>query len=413
MNVSAGMPWKTVPISSVVAAAKTGFASGADVEDGILQVRMNNITTDGSFDWSKRRRVPIPARGVENLLAQGGDILFNHTNSPELVGKSAFFSELDEPVTFSNHFICLRPMESILDGRFLARWLQKHWSEGRFQALCKQWVNQATVSKEALLGLEIPLPTLEEQKRIAAILDQADELRRKRQRALDRLNKLGQAIFIEMFGDPATNPMGWSETRLGEIVRAGDRINYGVVQPGDEVDSGVPLIRVGDLLKPFIDPSSVKRIDPAIEGNYVRSRLVGDEILIGCVGSIGTVALAHAGLKGVNIARAVARVPSDDAKADRRFLAAMIRSPLVQRYFTAETRIVAQPTLNIGLIVDAPILLPPLDLQREFSQKLEAIDPIWSAMGSSIIADDKLFASLQHRAFRGDLTASRLKEAAA
>ena len=271
----------------------------------------------------------------------------------------------------------------------------------------------AIVSKSKFQALEIPLPPIEEQKRIAAILDQADELRRKRQRALDRLNQLGQAIFIEMFGDPTTNPMGWSVTRLGEIVRAGDRINYGVVQPGDEVESGVPLIRVGDLLKPFIDPNLVKHIDPSIEVSYARSRLVGDEILIGCVGSIGTVALAHAGLKGANIARAVARVPIDNAKADRRFLAAMIRSPLVQRYFTAETRTVAQPTLNIGLIIDAPILLPPLDLQRQFSLTLDRIELIAEALFSGTVACDRLFTSLQYLAFGGALTASSLKEAAA
>jgi type I restriction enzyme S subunit len=265
---------------------------------------------------------------------------------------------------------------------------------------------------EGVKEISFYLPPLEEQKRIAAILDQADELRRKRQRALDRLNQLGQAIFIEMFGDPMTNPMGWSVTQLGEIVRSGDRINYGVVQPGDEVESGVPLIRVGDLLRPFIDRSLVKHIDPAIESNYARSRLAGDEILIGCVGSIGAVALAHPGLAGANVARAVARVPADDSKADRRFLAAMIRSPLVQRYFTAETRTVAQPTLNIGLIVAAPILLPPLKLQRQFSLTLDRIEPIAKALTSGTVASDRLFTSLQHRAFRGELTA-HLKEAAA
>lgn len=298
-----------------------------------------------------------------------------------------------------------------IDSRFFWHAFKTQELIDQINAWSGSTVGTLTISRAK--ELKIKLPPLEEQKRIAAILDQVDELRRKRQRALDRLNQLGQAIFIEMFGDPITNPMGWRVTHLGEIVRDGDKINYGVVQPGDEVEGGVPLVRVGDLLKPFIDRSLIKQIDPAIESKYARSRLAGDEILIGCVGSIGAVALAHPGLEGANIARAVARVPADDSKVDRRFLAEMIRSPLVQRYFTAETRTVAQPTLNIGLIVQAPILLPPLEFQRQFSHTLDTIEPVAKALVSGAVASDRLFTSLQHRAFSGELTASSLTEAAA
>ena len=77
------------------------------------------------------------------------------------------------------------------------------------QGCTSSGVNQASIAKDDLLSLEIPLPPLDEQKRIAAILDQADELRRLRQRAIDRLNELGQAIFYEMFGDPTTNERNW------------------------------------------------------------------------------------------------------------------------------------------------------------------------------------------------------------
>lgn len=271
----------------------------------------------------------------------------------------------------------------------------------------KRWpragVAQPFIKPSEVKRHEVLLPLLHEQKRIAAILDQADELRRKRQRALNRLNQLGQAIFHEMFGDSTSNPKGWREDSLGSIVRKGDKINYGVVQPGDDVEHGVPLIRVGDLFKPVIDASKTKRISSEIEANYKRSRLIGDEILIGCVGSIGTVALAHAGLKGANIARAVARVPVNSGVAEREFVAEMIRSPLVQRYFAAETRTVAQPTLNIGLIVGAPILIPPLDLQKEFVARISALRAARAGNGKSAIFLDGLFSSLQHRAFRGEL----------
>lgn len=286
-----------------------------------------------------------------------------------------------------------------LDSAYLARALEAlDFSDTGNRAVMGKTLNKAGLKK-----LKIPLPPLDEQKRIAAILDQADELRRKRQRAIDRLNQLGQAIFHEMFGDATTNPMGWRTAQLGDIVRSGDKINYGVVQPGEDVENGVPLVRVGDLLSGYIDPGKVKQIDASIEAGYKRSRLVGDEILIGCVGSIGTVALAHEGLRGANIARAVARVPVDAGIAMRDFIAEQIKSPVIQRYFTSETRTVAQPTLNIGLIVSAPIILPPLSEQKKFAEKISAIR---SALISSLdhaAKQDALFSSLQHRAFQGEL----------
>ncbi len=259
------------------------------------------------------------------------------------------------------------------------------------------------ISKPDISNFEIALPSLDEQKRIAAILDQTDDLRRKRQRAIDRLKQLGQAIFHEMFGDPTANAKGWQSAKLTDVVEQDDKINYGVVQPGEEVSRGVPLIRVTDLLKPIIDPSTVKQIDPTIEAQYQRSRLRGDEILIGCVGSIGTVNLAHLGLKGANIARAVARIPVDERLAERRFIAEVIRSPLVQRYFTAETRTVAQPTLNISLIKDAPIILPPIDRQKEFVRKVEAAEGLLKKLDTACLCVDRLFASVQAHAFKGEL----------
>lgn len=261
----------------------------------------------------------------------------------------------------------------------------------------------AIVSKSKFQSLEIPLPPLGEQKRIAAILDQADELRRKRQRAIGRLNQLGQAIFYEMFGDATTNPMGWKTAQLGDIVRSGDKINYGVVQPGEDVEVGVPLVRVGDLLSGYIDPKKVKQIDAGIEANYMRSRLAGDEILVGCVGSIGTVALAHEGLRGANIARAVARVPVDPQIAMRDFIAEQIKSPAIQHYFTAETRTVAQPTLNIGLIVNAPIILPPMPEQNKFASTISAVRDTLKHFIEYAGREDSLFLALQHRAFVGEL----------
>jgi len=250
--------------------------------------------------------------------------------------------------------------------------------------------------------ITVPLPPLPEQRRIAAILDQADALRAKRREALAQLDSLTQSIFVEMFGDPSTNPMRWPTRLLSELVAHGDTINYGVIQPGDDVEEGVPLVRVGDLIDGRVRHDCLKKITPAIESAYKRSRLHGDEILVSCVGSVGVVVLADDSVKGFNIARAVARIRLPKG-TPREFVAAHLQTESVQRYFTKEMRTVSQPTLNIKQLSETAMMWPPDSLQDEFSDRINVFGKLKSSMVSASIELDALFSTLQHRAFRGEL----------
>jgi type I restriction enzyme S subunit len=224
------------------------------------------------------------------------------------------------------------------------------------------------------------------------LLYRAEALRAKRRAALAQLDSLTQYLYIERFGDPATNPKGFENRQLAALVREDDTINYGVVQPGDDCEGGIPLVRVGDLVEGKVRHSDLKRITPSIESAYKRSRLSGDEILVSCVGSIGVVALADKSVNGFNIARAVSRIPLAES-TDRIFMAAYLSTAFVQRYFTNELRTVSQPTLNIKQISETRVVLPPLPLQRDFASRVTAVEALKASQR----------ASLQHRAFRGEL----------
>ncbi|MBF0426290.1 MAG: restriction endonuclease subunit S [Magnetococcales bacterium] len=208
---------KMVSLSDVITSAQPGFASGENTSDGVAQIRMNNIGIDGSLNWNQVRRVPATDRQLQRLALREGDVLFNLTNSPDLVGKSAIFQPIGEPVVFSNHFLRLRTDNKRLDPRYLARWLTSQWQHRVFHGLCTRWVNQASVRKDDLLALQIPLPPLPEQKRIAAILDKADAIRRKRRQALGLADQFLRAVFLEMFGDPVTNPKGWPFKKFSDV----------------------------------------------------------------------------------------------------------------------------------------------------------------------------------------------------
>lgn len=296
------------------------------------------------------------------------------------------------PVATNQGFKSLVPDGTKLDSKFLYHWLKSK------TAYLQGLGNGATfkeISKAVVERIEIPLPSLKEQRRIAAILDKADALLRKRKRALELLDTLTQSIFLDMFGDGKLVP-------LSELVDADDRINYGVVQPGEEVDGGVFMVRVSDIRDGRVDHSRLRKVSGDISKQHGRSLLRGNEILISCVGSVGDVALVTDKEVGFNIARAVARVPISDPLV-RSYVAEYLRLPVVQRYFEKELRTVSQPTLNIKQISETLVPIPQRESMLEFSRRAHLVEAQASAMRASVDATETLFNSLQHRAFSGQL----------
>lgn len=303
------------------------------------------------------------------------------------------------PMATNQGFKSFVPKTGVLHPEYLLHWLRANrpYLEGLGNGATFKEVSKTIVSR-----VEVPLPSLIEQRRIAEVLDRAEALRAKCRAALAQLDNLTHAIFLDMFGDPTANQRGFASAQLGTLVRKGDTINYGVVQPGEDFDKGIPLVRVGDLQDGRVDHSKLKRISPSIEAAYRRSRLRGDEILVSCVGSVGLVVLADESVKGFNIARAVARIPLSDA-IERVFVAAYLKTGSVQRYFTNELRTVSQPTLNIKQLSETVVHLPPIELQRIFTHRITSIEALKATHRAALTELDALFASLQHRAFRGEL----------
>lgn len=297
------------------------------------------------------------------------------------------------PVTVNQDMKALTPSPG-LDSAYLARMLKS------LQPTVLSWVRATTADNfpiDNLLDLKIELPPLPEQRRIAAILDHADAIRAKRRQVLACLDTLTQSIFHDMFGGRDDHLV-----RLDSLVDSDDRMNYGVVQPGDHFHDGVPLIRVSNLVDGGVDRRDLKRISPEIDGTYRRSRIRGTEVLVSSVGSIGKISLVGQVDVGSNLARAITRVPIADPVL-RSFVASYLRTEVAQRYFTAELRTVAQPTLNVKQLAATEVRLPPEELQRTFVDRVEQINAQRTPVLAAQAATDELFAALQSRAFRGDL----------
>ena len=286
-----------------------------------------------------------------------------------------------------------------LDRGYLAHYLSQP-SMVAFAASRTSGANLPRLSPGVLATFEVPLPDIEEQRRIAAILDKANAIRAKRRQVLAHLDALTQSIFHGVIA--CVSPDRTSFERLESFVDAGDRMNYGVVQPGEDVAAGVALVRVGDLADGRVDRRNLKRVSAEVEAPYARSRLKGNEILVSCVGSIGTVSLASAVDAGSNIARAITRIPISD-EVTRKYVAAVLRSEASQRYFRAELRTVAQPTLNVRQLAATPIPVLTRDAQVALVTRLDRISAARELTSKEVVVHEGLFASLRSRAFKGAL----------
>ncbi|MGH3836202.1 MAG: restriction endonuclease subunit S [Pseudonocardiaceae bacterium] len=391
------MRWHTDTLGSVVTDAKLGFACGEQAEAGVFQIRMNNITKDGTLDLSKIRRIPRSIRNWENFQLRAGDVLFNATNSPELVGKTAVFEDCGEPTVFSNHFVRIRSDTKCLDSKFLARWLQLQFQKQVFQNMCRRWVNQATVGRDALLELKIPLPPLAEQRLIAKILERADALRTKRRETLARLDGLTQAIFIDMFGHPVSNPYGIPLTRLGEVGR---------------LDRGVSKHRprnASDLLGgpyPLVQTGEVANCD-----GYIRSytQTYSDR-------GLRQSRMWPAGTLCVTIAANIAKtgILTFDAcfpdsvvgfTSENSATVEFVRSWLsfLQGSLEDNAPKSAQRNINLAILRSLEVPLPSVELRQEFAQRVTGVERLKVSHRAHLAELDALFASLQYRAFRGEL----------
>jgi type I restriction enzyme S subunit len=164
--------WHWARFGDIIAESQPGFASGQRDPKGVIQLRMNNVDTRGNLVWDEFLRVPADKVTIEKFRLKLGDVVFNNTNSTELVGKSALFTEHDEPVVYSNHFTRLRVKPDLADPGFITFWLISQWQARTFENICNRWIGQSAVKSDKLFQLKIPIPPLTEQRRIAARLNE-------------------------------------------------------------------------------------------------------------------------------------------------------------------------------------------------------------------------------------------------
>jgi type I restriction enzyme S subunit len=256
------------------------------------------------------------------------------------------------------------------------------------------------ITKKQIQEFEIPLPPLDEQRRIAAILDQADALRRKRREALSKVSELPSHLFAHVCGDPASNPMGWPLSRLGDVCNS---LSDGPHVSPEYVQSGIPFLSTRNIRPEGIVWEDLKFISKSdAENQWKKVKPTRGDVLYTKGGTTGIARAVDFDLDfAVWVHVAVLKVSKN--KVEPVWVQEMLNSSYCYRQSQRLTKGIVNRDLGLRRMVDITFPLSPLALQHTFAARVAEIDKLKAQHRAHLAKLEALFASLQHRAFRGEL----------
>lgn len=301
----------------------------------------------------------------------------------------------------TTELVPMLPDPELLDRKYLAHYLRSnqfvHWISAQVAG-----AKMPRVSMKVFWEHEIPLPPLAEQQRIAAILDKADALRRKRQQAIDLADQFLRSVFLDMFGDPVSNPKGWPMGTIRDLV---SEAKYGTAAKADTEKGEFPILRMGNLTyRGALDLSNLKYVDLeekdqpkylACDGDLLFNRTNSKEL----VGKTAVYDLSES----MAIAGYLIRVRTNE-NGSPYYISAYLNSAHGKATLVGMCKsIVGMANINAQELQDIHIMLPPIDLQHKFSDISKEVKARLEKHTRSLFELSQLFSSLSQQAFSGEL----------
>lgn len=383
---------------------KPSDVSAVSSPDRIGVMRTKNVQSE--LDLSDVVYIPRELVRRDDQLVQANDILISSANSWNLVGKCCWIPELAGRYAVGGFIIGLRVSSREVDARYLYRWL----SSSRVQALLRNTANQTTnianLNLRRCEQLSIPLPPLDEQRRIAAILDQADKLRAERRRTSALLLDLDRSTFFGKFGDPSDRSSKWTRVTLGELMVEGGPQN-GLYKPSSEYGAGVPIVRIDSFQDgSAIDIERLKRVrvSQAEAANYDLN--VGDIVInrVNARSHLGKATVVSELAEPTIFESNMMRLRLDPLKSLPEYVMAFLGTPYAKAQIrTAAKDAVNQSSINQTDVANFELPLPPIEDQADYVRCSRGANRLHSTCMSMAKELDELFTCLQSHAFSGQL----------
>lgn len=405
------MSWdrsRRVPLEELLSEGPTNGYSGPTGADatGSPTLRLS-ATSSGAFilDQTTTKRLYETIPPDSDLWLKPGDLLVQRSNTIDLVGTAAIYNGDPDAYVYPDLMMRLRFREPET-ARFVQRFMNS--PAGRLFFLRMAVGSSGSMPKISgakLRTMDVPCPPLAEQRRIADVLDRAEALRVKRRAAIVQLDRLTHALFFELFGDPAANSNQWPMMQVGDVgdVQGGLQVSHARKNCPREV----PYLRVANVYRGFLDLGEIKTLR-ATNAEVDRTTLVREDLLIveghGNPSEIGRGALWDGSIDGCVHQNHIIRVRFDRGRVLPVYACEFLNSPGGRRHLLRKSKTTSGlNTISVSEVRTTPLAVPPLPLQREFARRIAAVDKLKTAHRASLTQLDELFASLQHRAFRGEL----------
>lgn len=384
--------WPLVELGEIFSIARGGSPRPIDkfiTEDpnGINWVMIGDASKNSKYITETTKKIK-PSGVSRSRIVKPGDFLL--TNSMSF--GHPYIMKIDGCI--HDGWLVLSPQINNVDHNYFFHLLG---SDGVYSEFEKR-ASGATVKNlniDLVKSVKVPLPPLEEQKRIAAILDQSDELRRLRQRAIDRLNELGQAIFYEMFGEWDQPGSQQPLVKLGSVLEFLTSGSRGWAKYYR--DAGSLFLRIQNVRHDHLDLSDIAYVEPPDTAEATRTRVQAGDVLLSITADLGRTAVVPPNLgeafinQHLSILRTKYFLP--------RYLSAALSSPAGQRVVQRRNREGVKAGLNFDDIRSFEIPDVNLENQKLFTESMGRLDMLKSKLLADSIHTQRLFESLQHNAF--------------
>lgn len=361
---------------------------------------------DNKIDLTRVGYADILNDNYEDFYLKDGDILMSHINSVNHLGKAAIVENIDIDIIHGMNLLILKSDKAKVFPKYSYYYFITNKFRKQLISITKKSVNQASFNISDLKELEIPIPSYEDQIRIANLLEKIETTITERKNAIDFLDELVKATFFEMFGDNNSENLKPLSQHL--------RIQQGFAFKSKKFSkTGIPIIKIGTVNKGFFDTKSFSYINESNDEKLEKFKVYKNDLLISMTGTVGkddygNTCLATDFSDYYYLNQRVAKLIPDEIGLNKLFLMYFLRSPSIKSEIIKSNRGVRQANISNEDILSIQINLPPIALQNQFADIAKKIENIKTEQEAQLKNLEELYASLSHQVFEGTINLSKV-----
>lgn len=396
---------KMANLSSLIDERITGEWGQEPTSLAVKVIRTTNFTNEGRIDLTKIVERDIDPKKVEKKALQKGDIIIEKSGGgpTQPVGRVVYFDiESNEKYLCNNFTTILRPKKEIVDSQYLLYQMHFLHKTGRTRKYQNKTTGIHNLNLEKYLQEKIPLPSLADQRHIAQLLSQAEQLIAQRQESLRLLDDYLKSTFLEMFGDPGSNRKKFPKGKIRDVVT---EVKYGTSSPAVE-DGKYPYLRMNNITpEGYMDYTKLKYINIAQQKEKEKYVVRKGDLLFNRTNSkelVGKTGVFNEDTEMV-IAGYLIRVRTNE-KVNPWYLWGYLNSIHGKQTLLGMCKsIVGMANINAQELQGIQILIPPIALQTQFAQIVAQTELLKTQYQQSLAELEQLYGSLSQKAFKEEL----------